>query len=70
MTKHISENYSDITPMLNQEVLGFVEVRGVRFILMGAIKDNAHLRTSNEVGWLYPVTRLALLEDIVEEARR
>lgn len=31
---------------------------------------NAHLRTSNEVGWLDPVTRLALLEDIVEEARR
>ena len=29
-----------------------------------------HLRTSNEVGWLDPVTRLALLEDIVEEARR
>ena len=40
MTNHISENYSDITQMLNQEVLGFVEVRGVRFILMDAIKDN------------------------------
>lgn len=33
-------------------------------------EGNAHLRTSNEVGWLDPVTRLALLEDIVEEARR
>lgn len=29
-----------------------------------------HLRTSDEVGWLDPVSRLALLEDIVEEARR
>lgn len=34
------------------------------------VDGNAHLRTSDEVGWLDPVTRLALLEDIVEEARR
>lgn len=34
------------------------------------IEGNAHLRHSNEVGWLDPVTRLALLEDIIEEARR
>ena len=31
---------------------------------------NAHFKTSAEVGWLDPLTRLALLEDIIEEARR
>lgn len=35
------------------------------------IDGNAHLKhNSNEVGWMDPVTRLALLEDIIEEARR
>lgn len=35
------------------------------------IEGNAHLKhNSNEVGWMDPVSRLALLEDIIEEARR
>ena len=34
------------------------------------IEGNAHLKTSAEVGWIDPVTRLALLEDIIEAARR
>lgn len=35
------------------------------------IEGNARLKTSNEgIGWADPVTRLALLEDIIEEARR
>ena len=28
-----------------------------------------HLRSSDEVGWVDPVSRLAVLEDIIEEAR-
>lgn len=35
------------------------------------VEGNAHLKhNSDEVGWIDPVTRLALLEDIIEEARR
>lgn len=34
-------------------------------------EGNARLKNnSEEVGWLNPVSRLALLEDIIEEARR
>ena len=34
------------------------------------IEGNAHLRDSNDVGWIDTLSRLALLEDIIEEARR
>lgn len=34
------------------------------------IEGNPHLRDSNDVGWIDTISRLALLEDIVEEARR
>lgn len=35
------------------------------------MEGNARLKhNSNEVGWMDPVSRLALLEDIIEEARR
>ena len=47
----------DATKMLKRQT-----VRGV--------DGKPHLRTSDEVGWLDPVSRLAVLEDIVEEARR
>ena len=31
---------------------------------------NPHFKDSVEVGWINPLNRLALLEDIIEEARR
>ena len=34
------------------------------------IEGNPHLRDSNDVGWIDTLSRLALLEDIIEEARR
>ena len=34
------------------------------------IEGNPYLRDSNDVGWIDTLSRLALLEDIVEEARR
>lgn len=34
------------------------------------IEGNPHLRDSNDVGWIDTISRLALLEDIIEEARR
>lgn len=42
----------------------------LRRLTVRGVDGKPHLRTSDEVGWLDPVTRLALLEDIVEEARR
>lgn len=34
------------------------------------VDGKPYLKSSDEVGWVDPVSRLAVLEDIVEEARR
>ena len=42
----------------------------LRRLTARGIDGKPYLRNSDEVGWVDPISRLAVLEDIVEEARR
>ena len=69
----LNESADIIDRLLKEQEERFRVLDATKLLKRQTFRDadgNAHLRTSNEVGWLDPVTRLALLEDIVEEARR
>lgn len=69
----LNESADIIDKLLKEQEERFRVLDATKVLKRQTFRDadgNAHLRTSNEVGWLDPVTRLALLEDIVEEARR
>lgn len=69
----LNESADIIDRLLKEQEERFRALDATKLLERQTFRDadgNAHLRTSNEVGWLDPVTRLALLEDIVEEARR
>ena len=69
----LNESADIIYRLLKEQEERFRVLDATKLLKRQTFRDadgNAHLRTSNEVGWLDPVTRLALLEDIVEEARR
>lgn len=69
----LNESAGIIDMLLKEQEERFRVLDATKLLKRQTFRDadgNAHLRTSNEVGWLDPVTRLALLEDIVEEARR
>lgn len=69
----LNESADIIDRLLKEQEERFRVLDATKLLKRQTVRDvdgNAHLRTSDEVGWLDPVTRLALLEDIVEEARR
>ena len=69
----LNESADIIDRLLKEQEERFRVLDATKVLKRQTVRDvdgNAHLRTSDEVGWLDPVTRLALLEDIVEEARR
>lgn len=69
----LNESADIIDRLLKEQEERFRVLDATKLLKRQTVRDvdgNAHLRTSNEVCWLDPVTRLALLEDIVEEARR
>ena len=69
----LNESADIIDSLLRAQEERFRVLDATKMLKRQTVRDvdgNAHLRTSDEVSWLDPVTRLALLEDIVEEARR
>lgn len=69
----LNESADIIVRLLRVQEERFRVLDATKMLKRQTVRDaegKPHLRTSNEVGWLDPVTRLALLEDIVEEARR
>ena len=73
-TRSLLNHAADIIVLLlKAQEERFLVLDATKMLKRQTVRDaegKPHLRTSNEVGWLDPVTRLALLEDIVEEARR
>ena len=69
----LNESADIIDRLLKEQEERFRVLDATKVLKRQTVRDaegKPHLRTSDEVGWLDPVSRLALLEDIVEEARR